>query len=330
MAEKTTRIALIGAGSMANSVHYPSLAGFDDVELVGICDIDAEKLAETAKKFRIPKTYTDYRSMLDETKPDGVYVLMPPHHLFDVAADVLERGHDLFIEKPPAVTTFQAENLARLAEMNDCISGVGFQRRYHPMVHHCWEEVRKRGDLHQLMVSFIKNQAPAEVHPYYRGSIDIVHCDAIHAVDSLRYYAGLSPVTSVKSVVRTLDCWYDSSYTALVTFANGVVGTFVGNWRSGRRLFSFEFHAFNAMCMADIDAAGRVWADNENEPIIDVTASEFAGSEETHVVQGFQAEARAFVDAVQSRKQLHNNLRDSVETMRLADMILEAARDGSG
>ena len=31
-------IALIGAGGMANGVHYPSLAEFDDVNLVGLCD----------------------------------------------------------------------------------------------------------------------------------------------------------------------------------------------------------------------------------------------------------------------------------------------------
>jgi len=103
------RVALIGAGKMANTVHYPSLADFDDVEIVGLCDLNAERLEDTARQFRIPRTFVDYRRMLDETAPDAVYALMPPHHLFDVAADVLERGTPLFIEKPPAVTTFQAE-----------------------------------------------------------------------------------------------------------------------------------------------------------------------------------------------------------------------------
>ena len=34
------RIAMIVAGGMSNHVHYPSLASFDDVEIVGICAID--------------------------------------------------------------------------------------------------------------------------------------------------------------------------------------------------------------------------------------------------------------------------------------------------
>ncbi len=31
------RVAMIGAGAMANKVHYPSLASFDDVEIVAVC-----------------------------------------------------------------------------------------------------------------------------------------------------------------------------------------------------------------------------------------------------------------------------------------------------
>ena len=42
------RIAMVGAGGMANNVHYPSLASFEDVEFVGICDLDAERLTKTA------------------------------------------------------------------------------------------------------------------------------------------------------------------------------------------------------------------------------------------------------------------------------------------
>ena len=42
------RVAMIGAGGRANSVIYPSLADLEDVEFVGICDIDKERLNETA------------------------------------------------------------------------------------------------------------------------------------------------------------------------------------------------------------------------------------------------------------------------------------------
>ena len=193
------RVALIGAGKMARTVHYPSLAGFDDVEIVGLCDLLEEPLHQVAEELDIARTYADYRKMLDDTEPDAVYALMPPHHLFDVAADVLQHGKHLFIEKPPGVSTFQAESLARMAEDRGLITSVGFQRRYHPMARRCWEEVKAKGPIHQVVACFYKSTPPGECPPYFRGAIDTLHCDAIHAVDALRYYCGLSEPVSVTS-----------------------------------------------------------------------------------------------------------------------------------
>ena len=39
---------MIGAGSMANNVHYSSLASFADVRFAGVCDVDQGRLAATA------------------------------------------------------------------------------------------------------------------------------------------------------------------------------------------------------------------------------------------------------------------------------------------
>ena len=39
---------MIGAGMMANKVHYPSLASFENVDMVGICDLDEQKMKKTA------------------------------------------------------------------------------------------------------------------------------------------------------------------------------------------------------------------------------------------------------------------------------------------
>ena len=52
-------IALIGAGGMANGVHYPSLAEFEDVNLVGLSDLVESKLQATAERFEIEHTFTD-------------------------------------------------------------------------------------------------------------------------------------------------------------------------------------------------------------------------------------------------------------------------------
>jgi len=320
------RVALIGAGGMANRVHYPSLASFDDVEMVGLCDLAPDKLASTAEKFGIPKTYDSYGTMIEETQPDGVYALMPPYVLFDVAMDVMDAGCNLFIEKPPAVNTHQTVCLAKKAEDKGLITAVGFQRRYHPFVHHCYEKVQEVGQPHQVVSHFLKSSNVGEGYPYYRGAIDILRCDAIHAVDALRYYCGLSEVKAVASDVRTLDSWYPVSFNALVYFENDAVGILHVNWRTGRRSLKFEFHAAGASAYVDADGVGEVWlASDAAEPVVNTTCTEFAGSEEAYLTQGFLQENRAFIDAIKAGTQVHNNLQDSVKSMRLADQIYACA-----
>jgi hypothetical protein len=62
------RVAFIGAGNLANQVHYPSLSEMEDVELVAISDLVPGKLAETGTKYGIAKQFTDFRDMLDKVE----------------------------------------------------------------------------------------------------------------------------------------------------------------------------------------------------------------------------------------------------------------------
>ena len=57
MNESKIRIAMVGAGGMANGVHYPSLASFDDVEIAAICDLNKERLNTTADTYKVEKRY---------------------------------------------------------------------------------------------------------------------------------------------------------------------------------------------------------------------------------------------------------------------------------
>ncbi len=320
-----TRVALIGAGGLAGVMHHPSLAGFTDVDLVAVCDLDVAKAEATAERYAIPAVYDSHRAMLEKAAPDAVYAIMPPMHIFPVAMDVLAAGHALFIEKPPGMTTHQTQAMARRAEEHQVVTGVGFQRRYHPLLHHCFEKVREKGAPHQVTAAFLKQGPVGATHPYYDGAIDILTCDVVHAVDAVRYFAGLSPVRSVSAVVRKLDCWYDVSFNALVHFENDAVGIMESNFRTGRRHFTFTCHTVGASAIARIDGPGEVWWDNGDDPVVSTDYLAIAGSDEERVHQGFTAQARAFVDAVQAGTPPHNNLSDAVATMDLVDRIYAAA-----
>lgn len=147
-------LAFIGVGAHANYAHYPSLAEMEDVQVVAVCDLSPERASATAQRWNIPRTYTDYRQMLKEVEPQAVYVIMPPHQMFDIVADVLSRRLHVFIEKPPGITVEQTRNLARLAEKNGCLTMVGFQRRFVPMVVQARRKVEERGAITQCLARF--------------------------------------------------------------------------------------------------------------------------------------------------------------------------------
>ncbi len=311
------KLALVGAGGMANSVHYPSLAVFDDVEIVGLCDLVPDKLQATAEKFKIEKTYSDYKTMIEETAPDGVYVLMPPHHLFDIAHHVLSNGINLFLEKPPGVTADQTRHLAHTAETNGCVSLVGFNRRYIPLMQQCKNMVLDHGGpVIQAMSSFYKWHAAG---PYYNGAIDILSCDAVHAVDTLRYIGG--DVAKVVGDVSNQGLHFGTRFNALVEFEGGGSGILMTNWRVGGRIHQFEMHGEGISAYVNPNTRAEVYVDGADKPKRITAQKAAGGSDENRVYYGFEGENRAFVDAIKTGQQPETCLPDAVKTMELVDRI---------
>jgi predicted dehydrogenase len=316
--ESQVRLALIGAGNMANGMHYPSLAEFDDVEMAGLCDLDAAKLSQTAGKFHIESTFSDYKKMLDEVQPQAVYILMPPHHMFDIIVECLNRKLHVFIEKPPGLTVDQTRHLARLAEKNNCLTMTGFQRRFTPLLVEARKAVEARGPIIQCLARFVKSNG---VEPYYGGAIDILTCDAIHAVDNLRWMGG-----EVKKVVGKVDSFYTNfpnAFNALVEFESGAAGMLLCNWVTGRRIYSVEMHAKNISAYAEPDDRAIIYKDGDEagEVLLNTDAAQ---SEAPHHYLGFFAENRHFIDCVQSKQQPQTNFSDGVKTMELVQKIYDS------
>ena len=313
---KKVNIALIGAGGMANGVHYPSLRECEDVNLVGLCDLVPSKLQATAERFEIDQTFTDYRQMLEKTSPDAVYILMPPQHLFPLAIHCLSQQLHVFIEKPPGVTLHQTKEMALAAEKNDCKTMVGFNRRFIPLLQKVKATVEANGPIIQCMSTFHKNTPNAL---YYDGVIDVLTCDAIHAVDALRWLGG----GEVKAVASDINSFYserENSFNALVKFTSGASGYLCTNWAVGGRIHTFEMHARGISAYINPDAGGRAVI-HTSEGTIEITPEEAADSDKQHRAYGFYGESRHFVDCIQQDEHPLTCFADAVKTMELVTAI---------
>lgn len=316
--ERQVNVAVIGAGSMANRVHYPSLTSFPDVNLVAMCDLDPVRLEATADAFGVARRYSDYRRMIEDTDPDAVYAIGQPHHMYDVWHWCLEQGRNLYIEKPPGLTLHQTRSLAYLADKHDCITQVSFQRRASPLFNLLRDRCLKRGPMVQAVCTFYKNA----IQPM-TGVVDRMLDDGVHVIDTLRWMCG-GEVVAVESLCKRLFVPDINFTAAMLQFDSGATGIMVANWTGGRRVFHVEMHARGISAEADHEGKGRVYIDGDTEGV-EYDARQVAGSDELYVYGGFQAKSREFIDCVRSGKQPSSHFGDAVKTMEVAQRILAAA-----
>ncbi|HOX37999.1 MAG TPA: Gfo/Idh/MocA family oxidoreductase [Candidatus Brocadiia bacterium] len=312
---RKVRVAMIGAGGMANAVHYPSLALFDDVEIAAICDLDSARLNETADKYKIEKRYADYRKMVEEIAPDAVYAIGNPHIMYDVWMWCLGQGRNLYIEKPMGITIHQARAMAHMAQKKGCITQVSFQRRTCPMVVKLRNECLRRGPIIHAVCLFYK----CNIEPFL-GARDHMMDDGVHAIDTLRWMCG-GEVTRIQSVTRRVMVPDMNFIMAMLEFDNGATGVMMNSWTSGRRIFKVEMHAPGICAEAEHEGKGRLYADGDTNGVEYDTCTE-AGSGEKFIYAGFQAKNREFIDCVKAGRQPGSNFSDAVKTMDIAERIL--------
>jgi virulence factor len=309
------RVAMIGAGSMANKVHYPSLASFDDVEIAAICDINAERLHATADRYGVAGRYLDYQEMVEAVAPDAVYAIGQPHIFYDIWTWCLRQGQNLYIEKPMGITAHQARALAHLAEQHGCITQVSFQRRSCPMVVKLHDACLERGPIVHAVCRFYK----CAFDPYLEAR-DHMMDDGVHAIDTLRWMCG-GEVVKIHTITKRVTTPDINFFSVMFEFDNGATGLMINSWTSGRRIFDVEMHAPGICVEAEHEGKGVLYADGDTEGVVFDTREE-AGGDEFFKYGGFQAKNREFIDCLKAGTLPGSHFGDAVKTMEVAEKVL--------
>jgi predicted dehydrogenase len=122
---KKMRIACVGVGNKG----FHDLNSVAHEDLVAMCDVDDWTSGEARKKYPDVPFYKDYRKMLDELDDqiDGVVVATPDHMHFPIAMAAIERGKHIFVQKPIAMTVWEARRMTEAARKHNVVSGMGNQ-----------------------------------------------------------------------------------------------------------------------------------------------------------------------------------------------------------
>jgi predicted dehydrogenase len=215
--QKPKRVGLIGSGWYGKSCLF-RLLQIEPVEVVAICDVDKNMVAEAAKMVaerqvskNTPRTYGDYREMLNNEKLDIVHVATPDHwHALAMIAAV-KAGADVYVEKPISVDVVEGQAMLAAARKYKRVVQVNMQRRSTPHLIEARENIIKAGKLGKI--------AHAEICCYYtmraRGNPP-----DIDPPENLDYEMWTGPAP-----MRPYCSWkHPRGWRAFMEYSNGIIG----------------------------------------------------------------------------------------------------------
>jgi predicted dehydrogenase len=123
-------VGLIGCGGRGTS-DGKSFAKYarennNACQIVGVCDVYKKRRRINAENHQC-KDYADYRELIARSDVDAVIVATPDHWHATVALEALDKGKDVYLEKPMCHTLEEAKKLMDTARESKRIVQVGSQ-----------------------------------------------------------------------------------------------------------------------------------------------------------------------------------------------------------
>ncbi len=122
------QVAQVGVGGRGRQ-NLKQLLSLSQLDIVGLCDVDAHILAEEHAAVPKAQTFRDYRKMLEqlERQIDAVLVSTPDHMHAPIAAAAMQHGKHVYCEKPLAHNVVENRELRLLAQSTGLVTQLGIQ-----------------------------------------------------------------------------------------------------------------------------------------------------------------------------------------------------------
>lgn len=331
--KKSARVAFIGAGNHATQSLYPNIPMIPEFELVAVCDLNIEKAQATARRYgAVP--YKDTETMLDTEELDGCCVCGPAEMHQSVSIQVLQRGLRLFVEKPPALSLVQAEELVEIADQNRTWGMVAFMKRFAP-ANVLAKEFMTTPDFGTLSsLTLMHGCGP------YDDIRRMMYFNGIHMIDLGRFLGG-----EVERVFAYRCDGGKGNYGISATwqFKNGAVAQLNQNSGQTWRDCFESVYISGAQAGILLDASREVKVMYDGAQFARGDAIELFGFSATHAVsgnmagwaagghyqRGYWGELSHFARACLGLEKPSPDLMDSASNIRLIEAMLESTHTGN-
>jgi predicted dehydrogenase len=134
-ANNQVNIGVIGAGGQGSSL-IRSLATVPNAKITAICDIFEPNLNKgVSLSGGQPKTFVEYKKLMESKDVDGVVIAAPLHMHYDIALAGLDSGKHVFVEKTMMYSVKQCDQIVQATRAHpSLVFQVGHQHRFDPVI----------------------------------------------------------------------------------------------------------------------------------------------------------------------------------------------------
>ncbi len=237
MKKDKLRVAVIGVGHLGE-FHVQKYKALPEVELVGVVDVDRERVKEIAGRYGIVGHATHSEIL---TQVDAVSLAVTTEMHFNVAKDVLANNVHMLIEKPITYDLKEADVLIHMARERNLVLQVGLIERFNPAI--------------KKLEPLLKNPVFLESHRMNlfttRGlDVDVVLDLMIHDLDIILHLVR-SKVKSVHAVGMPVITEKTDIANVRLIFEDGTVANLTASRVSGKMLRKIRVFQPDAYFSAD-------------------------------------------------------------------------------
>ena len=226
MSSSPLRVAVIGLGNAAQTLHLPALKGIPSATIVGGVDPDADRRSRAASQWGLT-TYSDVDELMHAASPEVVIVCTPPETHVAVGTAALRQGAHLICEKPIAASVEDAERLLDAARAAGRRVAMNHEFREMPAFRAVRDAIAADGSGLVFAQAWQLMNLPPWAEPGWRGQLmkGVLYEAGIHLVDYLMALYGERPhaVNATMSTCGVRDDDTDAVAIVTMEFASGAL-----------------------------------------------------------------------------------------------------------
>ncbi len=195
---KEVRIGLVGAGKIANDLHFPAYIkareNNDGVVLAAVCDIDIERAKAAAEKLGIEKYYASMDEMIADADIDAVDICTWNKAHVPLCIAAAKAGKHIMCEKPAAMTVEEMRELKAILEEKKLVYMLAVPGRFKTDAYALKERIDagEFGEIYYAKTAYIRRRGEPTgwfTDREYSGGGPIIDI-GVHAIDAAWYLMG--------------------------------------------------------------------------------------------------------------------------------------------